>query len=176
MKLHLSLVVVACFAAVSFAQNQNPGGATRPADKADAKSDKLDGTWTVIAIEKDGQPMQDAKDMTVTVKDNTITCSGKDGKQAMTVKFEFTGPGKAKVNMTEGGTTGATGTPDRKDPAAADRKDGGKEGSKEAVYVLTGEYLAVCIHDDTNKTGAVTTEPSSKSKCSIILKRGGAAK
>jgi uncharacterized protein (TIGR03067 family) len=169
MKLHLSLVAVACFAAATFAQNQNPGGATRPADKADAKAEKLEGTWTVVAIEKDGQPMQDAKDMTVTVKDNTITCSGKDGKPAMTCKLEFTGPGKAKVMMTEGGATGT-------EPATNARKDGGKEGSKEAVYVLTSDYLAVCVHDDTNKTAATTTEPNSKSKCSIILKRGGTAK
>lgn len=175
MKRHLSLAALLCVAAVTLAQNQNPGG-TRPADTAKAdKANAMDGTWTVVAIEKDGQPMQGAKDMTVTIKDNTITCNGKDGKQAMTVKFEYTGPGKAKVMMTDGGTTGATGT-DRKEPATADKKDGGKEGSKEAVYVLTSEYLAVCVHDDKADSGAITTNPSSKSKCSILLKRSGSAK
>jgi len=180
MKLHLCLAAVACFAAATLAQNQNPGGA-RPADtgKAD-KTASLDGTWTVVCVEKDGQPMQDAKDMTVSIKDNTITCSGKDGKQAMTMKFEFTGPGKAKVMMTEGAAIGTgTGT-DRKEPGTADKKDDTKKddkaGGKEAVYVLTSEYLAVCIHDDAPKTGAITTEPSSKSKCSILLKRSGSAK
>jgi uncharacterized protein (TIGR03067 family) len=166
MKQFLTCAAV-CWAAVAMAQNP---GAQRPADtgKADpAKANALDGTWTVVAIEKNGEPMKDAKDMTVTVKDNTVTCSGKDGKPAMTVRFEFAGPGQARVTMDDG----AAKTADDKKPA-----DGGKPGTKPAVYVLTSDYLAVCIHDDKaatgEKTGAITTEPSAKSYCSIILKRG----
>lgn len=167
MKALIACAALLCSLAVSFAQQP-----ARPADqgKADpAKTNALDGTWTVVSIEKNGEPMKDAKDMTVTVKDNTVTCSGKDGKPAMTVKFEFTGPGQAKVMMTEG----ANGT---------DRKDDAKAGTKAAVYVLTSEYLAVCVHDDKTTTGtgtgdtgtgAITTNaPSPKSACSIVLKRG----
>jgi uncharacterized protein (TIGR03067 family) len=171
----------ACWAVAAFAQNP---GAPRPADtgKADpAKANALDGTWTVVSIEKNGEPMKDAKDMTVTVKDNTVTCSGKDGKPAMTVRFEFAGPGQARVTMDEGAnaerrTGTGTGTADK--PADDTKKpaDGGKPGTKAAVYVLTSDHLAVCIHDDKapatgDRTGAITTQPSAKSYCSIILKR-----
>lgn len=222
MKLHLSLAAVACFAAATLAQNQGQGqgqgqgGTTRPADtgKSDtskSQSHALDGTWTVVAIEKNGQAMPDAKDMTVTIKDNTITCSGKDGKQSMTMKMDFTSPGQARVMMTDGsgtsGTGGTGGTTDRGTgtggTGGADRgtgKSDDKGGSKQAVYVLTNDYLAVCIHDDqansggrgtggtgsTDRgtgtggqggTGTITTgnstQPSAKSFCSVILKRSG---
>ncbi len=172
MKQSLLCAALLCSAAVSFAQAPARPDDTRKADPA-AKANPLDGTWTVVCIEKNGEAMKDAKDMTVTVKDNTVTCSGKDGKSAMTVKFEFTGPGQAKVTTTDGAAT--TGT---------DRKEDAKAATKAAVYVLTKDYLAVCVHDDkgsgTDKpgdparggSGAITTAaPTSKSACSIILKR-----
>src|SRR4051794_2729626 len=106
LKMHLCcLGLVAAFTAFVFAQQ--PGGGARPADparpadtgKGDTKATTggLDGTWTVVSIEKNGEAMKDASAMTVTVKDNTATFSGKDGKQAMSVRFEFTGPGMARV-------------------------------------------------------------------------------
>ena len=150
MKLHLSLA--AALLATTVLVAQNPGSTTRPADTG--KSDKahaLEGTWTVLSAEKDGQPMQDAaKDITCTVKDNVVTCTCP--KSGTTIRMECTGPGKAKVTMTEGKDT--------------------KGDAKEAVYVLTNDYLAVCVHDaKTASTGTDGFQPSSKSHCSIILKR-----
>jgi uncharacterized protein (TIGR03067 family) len=160
------------------------GQGARPADtpKGDQKANALDGTWTVVSIEKNGEPMKDAKDMTVTVKDNAVTCSGKDGKPAMSVRFEFTGPGQARVTMDEG----ATGSkPADADKPADTSKPADRAGTKQAVYVLTNDYLAVCVHDDKaggtggdrpaggDRPGAITTSaPTAKTYCSIILKRG----
>lgn len=39
--------------------------------------------------------------------------------------------------------------------------------AKKGVYVLTSEYLAVCIHESADKPDAGTT-----GKCTVILKRG----
>ncbi len=49
----------------------------------------LDGNWTVVCLEKDGQPVADAKGKTVTAKDNTFTCTGKDGKAGMAWAITF---------------------------------------------------------------------------------------
>ena len=128
-----------------------------------APAHSIDGSWTVISAEKNGQPMADAKDMTVTVRDNTITCNGKDGKAAMTFKVDFQKIGHAKVTDQSAGAT-----------------DKDKGATREAVYVLTSDYLAVCVHDDkaggevqpasgTDRTGS--GQPASKSYCTLVLKR-----
>jgi len=117
----------------------------------------LDGTWTVFSLEKNGQPVTDARNMTVTVKDNTITCTGKDGKPMMTWKVDFANQGMLTVSETSadsgsgtnpGGTTGSTpgtGTGSSSRTGSSDRKNG--------VYVLTNDYLAVCLHDSGTGTG-----------------------
>lgn len=161
MKLY-PLAAVLLSASLVVAQAPTPAAPDRPADtgKAD-KISALEGTWTVIAAEKNGQPMPDAKDMTVAVKDGMLTCTCP--KTGMTAKLEFTGPGKAKVTMTEG-------------------KEGDKAQTKDAVCVLTSDYLAVCVHEDKTTIGGekppkdtdatIGYQPTAKSQCSFILKRG----
>ena len=124
---------------------------TRVADQA-----SLDGSWTVVCVEKDGQAMADAKGKTVTVKDNTFTCMGKDGKAGMTFKIDFAKNGT--IGMTEIAKDDGT------------RIETPSE-SKQGVYVLSSEYLAICVHDD---TAAASTAPQQKSKCTILLQREGA--
>jgi uncharacterized protein (TIGR03067 family) len=159
MKLYSLAAVLLC-ASLAIGQNTRP--ADRPADtgKAD-KTAALEGTWTVLAAEKNGEAMADAKDMTVTVKDGVLTCSCP--KTKMTAKMEFTGPGKGRVTILEG-------------------KEGEKGLAKEAVYVLTNDYLAVCVHDEKTTIGGekppkdtdatIGYQPTTKSQCSFILKRG----
>jgi uncharacterized protein (TIGR03067 family) len=124
---------------------------------------RLDGNWTIVCLEKDGQPVADAKDKTVMVKDGTFTCSGKDGKPGMIMKIDFAD--KGQVSITE--IQSETGT----------RNDNAEK--KAGVYVLTNDYLAVCLHDEnaaggrnTNATSTAGT-PQSKSKCTVIMKREG---
>jgi len=110
----------------------------------------LDGNWTVLCAEKDGKPMPEAKNMTVTAKGDTITCSGNDGKAAMTMKVEF-GP-HATIKVTE--TTG-DGT-------------GDKPTAKKGVYVLTQDYFSLCVHDASDKDEGKPTN-----KCTVVLTRTG---
>ncbi|QEL19223.1 hypothetical protein [Limnoglobus roseus] len=124
----------------------------------------IDGTWTVLCAEKDGQPLAEAKDITVTVKDNVFNVRCKDGKE-MSLKMEFTGPGQAKMTEENAPTTNTD----------AIKKS---QGPKEAVYVLTNDFLSICVHHDKNtgdiKPASATDETgraSSKSYCSFVLKR-----
>ncbi len=175
MKATLSALALLCAGTLAVAQQSGQTDTKKPANVA-----SIDGQWTVISAEKNGQPMADAKDMTVTVKDNTITCSGKDGKAAMTFKVDFAKIGHARVT-------------EQASAVSTDKPAGGsdKEMTREAVYVLTNDYLAVCIHDDKAAGGAdkpaagggndparpagasTGNQPSSQSYCTIILKRAG---
>lgn len=138
-----------------------------PAGTADAAK-SLDGTWTVVCLEKNGQPQPDAKDMTVKAEGNTITCNGKDGKAAMTWQVSFAQEGKVRVTEISSTGTAADGTR-------------GKE-SKAGTYIMTSDYLAICLHNedqqnrDSNNAAAAAdgSGPQTKSKCTIILKRDGA--
>ena len=134
------------------------------ATAAAAPNDKpvnLDGNWTVLCAEKDGQPVPDAKDMTATIKGNTITCNGKDGKKAMTMRVEFGPKGTIKVTDT------------------TDAAPGDKPAVKEGVYIHTNDFLAVCIHaaGDRPAPGAAPPAggaPDAKYSCVVFLKREGA--
>lgn len=123
------------------------------AERADQKSDRaiaasLDGNWTVVSLEKNGQAVAEAKSMTVKAKDGTFTCTAKDGKPAMSLKAEFMNNGHLTAQATEG---------DNSTPVA-----------KAGVFVLTGDYLALCIHD--------ASGTDAKSKCTILLKREGSGR
>lgn len=192
-----------------------PPAGTQPQDRAAGQADKagqpgqadkaLDGQWTIICLEKNGQPMPEAKNMTVKCEGNTITCSAKDGKPAMTLKVVFGQNGTIRV--TEQNATG-TQPAEAGKPIDTAGRDPAAMGTKSGVYVLTSEFLAVCIHDDARgasdrnggrgadatpavdggrpgaeggRTGADREgaanggNPTAKSYCSIVLKRDGAA-
>ncbi len=142
-------------------------GAEEPRTTAANKS--INGTWTVLSAEKDGKPMGEAKDIVVTVADNVFTVRDKDGKE-MHLRMEFTGPGKANVTEDLSSTTGDKPVKDEKAP-----------GAKSAVYVMTADYLAICVHHEAAEGGVkaasvseVTGKPSGKSFCSFVLKRADA--
>jgi hypothetical protein len=140
---------IACFALVT------------PAFALDVKgpdANCLDGAWTVVCFEKDGKVQPDAPGMTVKADGGTITCSGKDGKPAMTMKVVFGPNGTVQLTEVSADTTA---------PATA---------AKAGVYVLTTHYLAISLNTEAGAAGAdkATTEGANKSRCSIILKREGA--
>jgi uncharacterized protein (TIGR03067 family) len=122
----------------------------------DAK--RIDGAWTVSAYEKDGQAQAEATGMAVKADAGTITCSGKDGKAALTMKVEF-GP-NGTVRVTEVSSDSAV-------PASP---------AKAGVYVLTADYLAICIHETApaGGDGKASDAAPAKSRCSLFLKRDGA--
>jgi hypothetical protein len=140
---------VACCALVGMAAAEDVKGTT-------AKS--LDGAWTVVSYEKNGQPQAEAKGMTVKADAGTITCSGRDGKPAMTLKVAFGPNGTVQVTEAAGDSSAPT-------------------SARGGVYVLTQEYLAISVNDDAAPAGAdpkpVAGGPQARARCSVILKREG---
>lgn len=166
--------------------------AAQPPDRPTAAPAAINGSWTVVCLEKNGQPVADAKDMTVTVTDNTVTFKKRDGTTQMkAMRFEFGPNGTLRVSEPgdDGKFTappkisGATGTPGGAGTA------GDAHGMKTGVYVLTHDYLAVCVHDQaagggrpgTAQPGGGTTtatqppagagQPQQRSYCTVILRR-----
>ena len=140
---------VACFAVVSPAFADDAKG-------PDAKC--LDGAWTVVCYEKGGEAQPEAKGMTVKAENGTITCSGKDGKPAMTMKVVIGQNGTVQVTEVSADTSAAAA------PARA------------GVYVLTNDFLAISLNTEATPAGAdkATIDAANKTRCSIILKRDGA--
>jgi uncharacterized protein (TIGR03067 family) len=131
------------------------GADTNPAPTAKM----LDGAWTVVCYEKDGKAQPDAAGMTVKAEGGTVTCSGKDGKAALTLRLVLGANGT--VQVTE---TGA----DSSAPAAAARA---------GVYVLTRDYLAISVNEEvggTNPRPAAVDGQGGKARCSVILRREAA--
>ena len=157
-------------AAALGAGEDKPAGAGR-----DPAADKmaLDGNWTVVCYEKNGQPVADAKDKTVSFKNNVITFTGTDEKsKAMkAMRVEFAANNMIRVLETDASETVST-EDSKTTPLGKDAKSG--------TYILTRDYLAVCLQDTASGTGAGGTEkpagdsasrPQSKSYCTVILKR-----
>lgn len=144
---------------------EQPGGA--PA----AKSQSLDGNWTVVCYEKNGLPMTEAKDCTVMIKDNLVTFQPKNDKtKMMAIRLELGQNGT--IRATETAQVGTDSKPEDKDNPA-----------KTGVIVRTQEYVAICVHDagaDKGKGGEEKTTndkpgqaTEAKSYCTVILKRSG---
>jgi hypothetical protein len=145
-------IVIPCFALVTPAFALDVKG-------PDAKC--LDGAWTVVCFEKDGKVQTEAPGMTVKADGGTITCSGKDGKPAMTMKVVLGPNGTVQLTEVSADTTA---------PATS------AKSAKAGVYVLTTDYLAISLNTEAAPAGAdkATTDAANKSRCSIILKREGA--
>jgi len=167
-----ALLVTALFA---FAEKPNEG-LPPVVDKAITAS--IEGNWTVVAAEKNGQPSEDCKHLIVNIKDNMVTFSPAPGAPADILNKAKMQP--MKVMFGPNGTLKATETnADGKfDPAGGAAKSG--------VYILTRDYLAVCVHDKTDRpdtaiggeesppgdaTKRDATKPNNKTYCTVFLKR-----
>ncbi len=140
----------------------------RTSDQANANKHDLDGSWTVLCYERDGQPVSEAKNATVTIKDNTVTFQAKDGTTKIkTMRCEFGKPGHIRVTESAASTQNGN-----------DGNGSGNEKAKEGVVVCTKDYLAICLHDENASTTQTdgASSPSTKSKCTVILKREGSSR
>ena len=135
----------------------------QPVAQEVAKTASLDGNWTVVCYERDGQPVDAAKNATVTFKDNTIKFEAKDGTTKMkSMRVEFGKEGTLRITES--------------DSLVSAEKGARAEQAKAGVYVLSKNYLAICVHDETAVRDGAATEriggnPSMKSQCTILLKR-----
>jgi len=188
-------------------------GRQTPTDRAQptAGGDRLDldGNWTVLCFEKDGQPVEAAKNATVTFKDNMIKFEGKDGtSKVKSMRIEFDRPGHIRVTEMEP-TSAGTSTTNRGTTASGSTDNHGAGKAESGVYVATKDYLAICLHDESAEHGSGTGTgtgtgrsgsgtggtalgsgsqgsqgsqlsssgfASSKTKCTVILKREGASR
>ncbi len=151
--------------AVLFAQV--PAPTATKAEPANATA-SLDGSWTVVCYEKNGQPMAEAKDCTVTMKDNvaTFTCKNEKDK-IMAIRFE----------CGQNGTIKATEIAN----AGTEPKPGDKSQTKTGVIVKTTDYVAICVHEggkpgEEPKTGEQPVSAETKAYCTVVLKRAGGEK
>jgi hypothetical protein len=121
----------------------------------------IDGDWIVLAAEKNGQPVGEAVYTAATVKDNVMTfaiaprmLNGTHDKTDMRkpLLLEF-GPDDAirVLGVNGAGLFGLFTTE-----------------AKTGVYVLTGDYLAIAVHDEDGPAEIRTTAERS---CTIFLQR-----
>jgi hypothetical protein len=153
----------------------------------------IDGNWAVLCLERDGQPVPNARNVTVHVKDNVVTFKCPDGTpekdkvRAMRVEFGRWGT----LRVTEANADGKFEIIDPQPiPGTAANPTGAvRHLHKTGVYVLTHDYLAICLHEgpthrESASTGTVQLaggtnqpvvtadiKPIVKSHCSVILKR-----
>jgi uncharacterized protein (TIGR03067 family) len=142
--------------------------AAQPATQEAAKTATLDGNWTVVCYERDGQTVDAAKNATVTYKDNTLKFEAKDGTTKLkSMRVEFGKEGTLRVTEI--------------DSVLSAEKSAGADPTKAGVYVLSKNYLAICLHDEVTGKDAAGAErttaslPATKSQCTIFLKRADAA-
>ena len=153
--------------AALFAQAPETPKAEAPG-RPGAATQSLDGNWTVVCYEKNGQPMAEAKDCQVMVKDNVATFTCKNEKDKIV---------SIRIECGQNGTIKATKVAN----TGSEKPAGDKQQTRMGVCVKTAEYVAICIHDSgagTEPKGdapATRTEvpanSETKSYCSVILKR-----
>jgi hypothetical protein len=179
-------------AALAFAAAQPP--ATAQPDRPGARP-SIDGTWTIVSLEKNGQPVADAKNMTVSIRGNMITFNKAGTTEAApdmkAMRVEFAQNGVVRVSETDDNKFSATApaTPPGTTPGSTGT--GAQPATKSGVYVLTQDYLAVCVHDTAPRAGtaataqpgevrpasateaqpAAGTGPQQRSYCTVILRR-----
>jgi hypothetical protein len=146
---------------------------TQPQPGHDAAM-SLDGNWTVVCLEKNGQPVADAKNLTVTVRNNVATFSDANKQKAM--RFEFGPNNQIRVTEMEGTGTGTgtgrgtgtgTGTGAAIPPPPAAAGSPARNETKTGVFVLARDFFAVSLHDAsarpaTERPGAPGTTPPAR--------------
>jgi uncharacterized protein (TIGR03067 family) len=125
-----------------------------PAPAEDKKKDeeKIQGAWTIVSLEENGNkvPEDKVKAMKVTIKDNVLALS--DGSKEEKVKF--------KIDAS-------------KKPKSIDFFMEGEEGQMQGIYELEGDTLKMCWHKE-GKESKRPNEFSSKSGSGhslVVLKR-----
>ncbi len=149
-------------------QPGQPGRAGQPGATA-GHDMSLDGTWTVVSFEKNGQAVPQATSMTVTVRNGVATFSGGDEKNHQkAMRIEFGPMNQIRVTEQDQGAGGA-GTPGAGTaPGAAPGTRPGSpatEQAKSGVYVKTHDYFAICLEDNqagTRPGAAPGTRPATE--------------
>jgi hypothetical protein len=133
----------------------------------------LDGTWTVLCLEKHGQPMKEAKLKTVSIRNNIITCNSTETHPMKVMRVEFGPDATVRVTDITKEEGMAVNAPANRDPAKSEKPMSG-------VCVVAKDYFAICLHDMASPDGArtsmkpaetFTSEPQTKPHFTLVLKR-----
>lgn len=120
----------------------------------------IEGDWIVLAAEQNGQPVPEAMHMAVTVRDNIMRfaiSSGEDNPPRA-LRLEF-GP-KCSIRAIELNGEGLMGL------LTARVQTG--------VYAITGDYLAISLHDEEGQSGQLgqaDIQQSPTPTCTLFLQR-----
>lgn len=159
------MFAILCMGLIAFATQQSVQPSTpKPSEQDTAPIASLDGNWTILCVEKDGKALPAAKDKTVSVKNNILTCTD-DRAGLKTMKVQFAPKGTIQI-WEQVKASGNEPNPSY------------DEKAKSGTYILTADYLAVCVHDETgaseaNQPNQTTSSfrPQAKSHCTMIFKR-----
>jgi len=113
---------------------------------------KLTGKWTVTAADKDGKKFNDAKDKTVTITQDTITCQNKDNKTDMICKYTLdtaSKPWRITLDCTEGEHKGK---------------------KLEGIVLVDGKKAVLCFAKPGEKAPDNLTS-TKEGQCCFVLKR-----
>lgn len=151
--------------AVLLAQTPQPATGTQTQTDRNAgragMANPLDGSWTVVSLERQGQPVADVSGMTVTVRNGTVTFDGGQATSRMQpMRLEFGAMGTIRVSDAAGSGTGTgpsgsgTGTGAGAGTASGQpRTATGGAGALDRSHMRTGvvvhtrDYAAVTIFD-----------------------------
>jgi hypothetical protein len=135
--MYATLLTAVLLAQAPQAGTQPPGRDTQPSAQS------VDGTWTVLTFEKNGQAVPEAKNMTITIRNGVATCSGDEKSRPKAMRLEFGQNGMIRV--TELDT--AVGTdPARPEAGRADAA-GDTRNAKTGHFILTKDFFCVCLKD-----------------------------
>jgi uncharacterized protein (TIGR03067 family) len=128
--------------------------APAPADDKKKDEEKIQGTWTVVSMEREGQkfPDDEVKKMKVVIKDDLLTINNGCRDEQARIKLDA-----------------------KKKPKALDLmavKDGKEQGAVPGIYEIDGDNLKLCW--DKGSTADRPTEFATKKRSStalMVLKR-----
>lgn len=155
--MYATLLTAILLAQAPQAGTQPPGRDTQPSARS------LDGTWTVLCFEKNGQAVPEAKNMTITIRNNVATCSGDEKNRPKSMRLEFGQNGTIRVTELDA----AAGAPGAAAPGAAptartEGAAGEHAGAKTGHYILTKDFFCVCLKDGQAAGGGRDVQPGAR--------------
>jgi hypothetical protein len=136
----------------------------------------LDGTWTVLTLEKNGDVVKDMANKTITVKNGIATfTNGNDKREQM--RLEFGPNGTLRVTDLSNNTDQTNTPPPGAIPGGVAQYS--PQQMKTGVYIMTNNYFSVTLHNNQppppppGAPGFANAPRQSKAYMTLFLKRTG---
>lgn len=137
----------------------------------------LDGTWTVLTLEKNGDVVKDMNNKTITVKNGVATfTNGNDKREQM--RLEFGPNGTLRVTDLSNNADQTNAPPPGAIPGGAAAYN--PQQIKTGVYIMTHNYFSVTLHNNApppppqpGAPGFANAPQQPKAYMTLFLKRTG---